>query len=62
MGYMNFLSFLAVALTAFLLGFLLGLRFGGKGGAATSVIPFVKRAVISRELQNFLTYDGTAQN
>lgn len=62
MGYMSFLSFLAVAAAAFLLGFLLGLCFGGKGGGvAVPFRPLVKRTVISREFENFLNYDGSVQ-
>lgn len=62
MGYMSLLSFLAVATAAFLLGFLLGLFFGGKGfGAAVPFRPLVKRTVISREFENFLNYDGSVQ-
>ena len=60
---MNVLSFLVVAAIAFLLGFLLGFCFGGKGGgAAVSLNPFIKGTSISREFENFLTYDGTVQN
>ncbi len=62
MGYMSFLSFLAVAVAAFLIGFLLGLFFGGKGGGvAVPRGPFFKKAIISREFENFLTYDGSVQ-
>jgi hypothetical protein len=62
MGYMNFLSFLAVATATFLLGFLLGLCFGGRsGGAALPLKPLAKRTSISREFENFLTYDGSVQ-
>ena len=59
---MSFSSFLAVAVATFLLGFLLGLCFGGKGGGAAPLVPTVRRASISHEFENFLTYDGTVQN
>lgn len=59
---MSFISFLTVAAAAFLLGFLLGFTFGGKGGGVKAPFkPFVKRTSISREFENFLTYDGSVQ-
>lgn len=59
---MNILSFLAVAAASFSIGFLLGLCFGGKWGGASAPFSYpLKRAVINREFENFLTYDGSVQ-
>ncbi|MBQ8202702.1 MAG: hypothetical protein IJZ75_00275 [Clostridia bacterium] len=59
---MNFFNLLCFSTTFFVIGFLTGYFFGGKGRGLQCIRGLSDQSKLSRQYKNFLTYDGTVQS